>query len=100
MIAAASLRGWGAGARVAGAVVALGYLLGLVQGPLLAVAGGLALVTLGRSAGARGSDDLVFGGALAVLVGALQVGGLRWETLDLAELRGAQAVLGPALLVG
>ncbi|HEX2125347.1 MAG TPA: hypothetical protein VHF45_02155 [Thermoleophilaceae bacterium] len=98
--AAGSLRGWGAGTRVAGAVFTLGYLLGIVRGPLIAVAGGLALVTLGRCAAARGSDDLVFGGALAVLAGALQVGGLRWATPDLAELRGAQAVLGPTLLVG
>lgn len=95
-----SLRGWGAGARAAGAVLLLGYLLGLVQGPLPVVVGGLALLTLGRCAGARGSDDLVLGGALAVVAGALQVGGLRWETLELAQLRGAQAVLGPTVLVG
>lgn len=99
-VAAPSLRGWGAGARVAGSVLALGYLLGLVRGPLVAVVGGLALLTLGRCAAAAGSDDLLLGGALAVIAGALQVGGLRWETLDLAQLRGAQAVLGPTLLVG
>jgi hypothetical protein len=81
-------------------VIVLGYLLGLVRGPLLAVVGGLALVTLGRCAAAKGSDDVFLGGALAVLAGALQVGGLRWETLDLAQLRGAQAVLGPTVLVG
>jgi hypothetical protein len=81
-------------------VIALGYLLALVRGPLLAVAGGLALVTLGRCAAAKGSDDVFLGASLAVLVGALQVGGLRWETLDLARLRGAQAVLGPTVLVG
>jgi hypothetical protein len=97
--ATGSLRGWGAGARVAGSVIALGYLLGLVQGPVLAVAGGLALVTLGRCAASAGSDDLLLGAALAVVGGALQVGGLRWETLDLAQLRGAQAVLGPTVLV-
>lgn len=95
-----SLWGWGAGARAAGAVLLLGYLLGLVQGPLPAVVGGLALLTLGRSAAARGTDDLLLGGALAVIGGALQVGGLRWETLELAQLRGAQAVLGPTVLVG
>ena len=98
--AAGSLRGWGAGARIAGAVFTLGYVLGIVRGPLLAVAGGFALVTLGRAAAAAPPDDLVLGGALAVFVGALQVGGLRWETIELAELRGAQAVLGPSLLVG
>lgn len=95
-----SLRGWGAGARAAGAVVALGYLLGFVKGPLTAVLGGLALVTLGRCAACAGSDDVVLGAALAVLGGALQIGALRWETLDLAQLRGAQAVLGPTVLVG
>lgn len=97
---AGSLRGWGVGVRAAGAVFALGYLLGLVRGPLLAVVGGLALLTLGRCVGAAGSDDLFLGGSLAVLAIALQAGGFRWETLDLAQLRGAQAVLGPSLLVG
>lgn len=97
--AAGSLRGWGAGARAAGAVLVLGYLFGIVGGPLPIVVGGLALATLGRCAAADGSDDLVLGGALAVIGGALQVGGIRWETLDLAQLRGAQAVLGPTVLV-
>jgi hypothetical protein len=41
----------------------------------------------------------VLAGGLAVIGGALQVGGLRWQSLDLAELRGAQAVLGPTVLV-
>jgi hypothetical protein len=97
--AAGSLRGWGLGARAAGIVIALGYLLGLVGGPLPAVVGALALMTLGRCAAAGGSDDLVLGGALAAIGGALQVGALRWETLDLGRLRGAQAVLGPTVLV-
>ena len=97
--AAGSLTGWGLGARAAGAVLALGYLLGFVRGPLPAVVGGLALLTLGRCAAASGSDDLVLGGALAAIGGALLVGALRWETLDLARLRGAQAVLGPTVLV-
>ncbi|HEX2295545.1 MAG TPA: hypothetical protein VHN37_09580 [Actinomycetota bacterium] len=96
---AGSLLGWGLAARAAGAVVVLGYLLGLVRGPVVAVAGGLALVTLGRCASAKGRDDLVLGGALAVIAGGLTVGALRWETLDLARLRGAQAVLGPTVLV-
>ena len=99
-LTAGSLRGWGAGARAAGAVVLLGYLLGVVQGPLLAVIGGLALVTLGRCVAAGDPDDLFLGGSLAVLAAALQAGAFRWETLDLARLRGAQAVLGPSVLVG
>ena len=95
-----SLRGWGAGARAAGGVLALGYLLGLVRGPLVAVVGALALMTLGRCAAADDSDDLVLGGSITVVAGALLVAALRWETLDLPRLRGAQAVLGPTVLVG
>jgi hypothetical protein len=92
--------GWATGARAAGLVIALGYLLGLVRGPVVGVAGGLALVTLGRCAVAASPDDLHLGGALALLAGALGVGVLRWGALDLGDLRGAQAVLGPTLLVG
>jgi hypothetical protein len=98
---AAGLRGgWGAGARAAGIVIALGYLLGFVRGPIVAVVGGLALVTLGRCASSSPPDDMVLGGSLAVLAGALGVGALRWGALDLGDLRGAQSVLGPTLLVG
>lgn len=87
-------------ARVAGSIIAFAYLLGLVPGPLVSVVGGLALVTLGRAwllpeIGARRA-----GLSLAVLAGALGVGALRWGTLDLPELRGVQAVLGPTVLVG
>ena len=92
--------GWATGARVAGLVVALGYLLGVVRGPIVAVVGGFALVTLGRCAAATHSEDLHLGGSLALLAGALGVGALRWGALDLGDLRGAQAVLGPTLLVG
>ncbi|MDQ3983467.1 MAG: hypothetical protein M3271_12375, partial [Actinomycetota bacterium] len=92
--AAGSRGGWGAGARVAGTVVALGYLLGFVRGPVVAVLGGLALVTLGRCAYSSPPDDLAFGGALAALAVALGVGALRWGALDLGDLRGAQSVLG------
>lgn len=97
--AAGSLTGWGVGARAAGSVLALGYLVGLVGGPLPAVLGALALLTLGRCAASSRPDDLVLGGALAAIGGALLVGALRWETVDLAGLRGAQAVLGPTVLV-
>lgn len=98
--AAGSLRGWGIGARAAGAVLLLGYLLAIVGGTLPVVVGGLGLVTLGRAVRAAGKDDLFLAGSLAVVAVALQAGAFRWETLDLARLRGAQAVLGPTLLVG
>ena len=91
---------WSAGARAAGTIVALGYLLGLVRGPVMAVVGGLALVTLGRCVSARPPDDLVLAGSLAVLAGAVGVGALRWGVVDLGDLRGIQAVLGPTVLVG
>ena len=91
---------WSAGARAAGLVITLGYLLGLVTGPVVAVVGGLALVTLGRSAAGSAPGDLALSGSLAVLAGALGVGALRWGALDLGEVRGIQAVLGPTVLVG
>ncbi|MGH2753007.1 MAG: hypothetical protein ACRDLB_01110, partial [Actinomycetota bacterium] len=40
------------------------------------------------------------GVAIAVTAGALGVGALRWDAIELRALRGAQAVLGPTLLVG
>lgn len=91
---------WSAGARAAGMIVALGYLLGFVRGPVMAVIGGLALVTLGRGISAPAPEDLVLAGSLAVLAGAVGVGALRWGVVDLGDLRGIQAVLGPTLLVG
>jgi hypothetical protein len=87
-------------ARVAGSIIALAYLLGLVPGPLVSVVGGLALVTLGR---ALLLTELAARRAvisLAVIAGALGVGALRWGTLDLPELRGVQSVLGPSVFVG
>jgi hypothetical protein len=89
-----------AGARVAGLVLALGYLTGEVPGPLVAAVGGLALMTLGRCLTLdRGAQALSAAG-LAVVAGAVGVTGLRWDTLDLSGLRSVQAVLGPTLLVG
>lgn len=89
-----------AGARVAGAVIVLGYLSGLVAGPVVAVAGGLALMTLGRALLMPPRDEFIAAGALAVTAGALGIAALRWQALDLGELRGVQAVLGPTVLVG
>lgn len=86
-------------ARVAGTVVALGYLVGAVDGPVLGAVGGLALITLGRGLVAPGASYLFGIGAFAVLAGASGVIALRWATLDLADLRGLHAVLGPSLLV-
>ena len=88
------------GTRVAGAVIALGYLLGLVPGSVVAVVGALALVTFGRALMLDARAALVAGGALAVAGGALGIAALRWGALGLPELRGVQSVLGPTLLVG
>ncbi|HEV2757184.1 MAG TPA: hypothetical protein VG318_15570 [Actinomycetota bacterium] len=95
-----SVGAWPAGARAAGTIVALGYLLGLVRGPVMAVVGGLALVTLARCLAAPVPDDAALAAALAVLAGAVGVGALRWGVVDLGDLRGIQGVLGPTLLVG
>ncbi|MDQ4058868.1 MAG: hypothetical protein M3124_07065 [Actinomycetota bacterium] len=89
-----------AGARVAGLVLALGYLTGFVPGPLVAPVGGLALVTFGRCLDLDRSSQVLSAASLAVVAGAVGVTGLRWGTLDLAGLRSVQAVLGPTLLVG
>ena len=88
------------GSRAAGIVFALGYLLGIVPGPIVAALGGLALITFGRSLLLDRSGATLAALALAVVGGALGVGALRWSTLDLIELRGVQAVLGPTLWVG
>jgi hypothetical protein len=86
--------------RVSGVVFALGYLLGFLDGPIVAVAGGIALVVLGRLLLTEGREVLLGSVALAVFAGALGVAALRWNTLEIGTLRGAQAVLGPTLLVG
>lgn len=87
-------------ARVAGAVIALGYLLGLVPGPVVAVVGGMALMTYGRNLLLERRAALVAGAALAVLGGSLGIAALRWGALDLGAIRGVQSVLGPTVLVG
>jgi hypothetical protein len=46
------------------------------------------------------STGIVAGSALSIAAGAIGVGALRWGSLDLADLRGVQSVLGPTLLVG
>ena len=78
----------------------MGYLLGLVHGPVVAVVGGLALITFGRNLLLEHHAAALSGAALAVMAAALGIAALRWGALDLDELRGVQAVLGPTLLVG
>jgi hypothetical protein len=81
-------------------VFALGYLLGLVPGPIVAVVGGLALITFGRSLLLDRAGAAYAAAAVAVVAASLGVGALRWSTLSLDELRGVQEVLGPTLWVG
>jgi len=89
-----------AGARAGGLVLALGYLTGLVGGPLVAAVAGLALITFGRCLRMDRVDQAVAATGLAVIAGALGITALRWGTLELEELRSVQAVLGPTILVG
>ena len=95
MSAAASIA-----ARVAGAVTALGFLLGVVDGPIVAVVGALALIAFGRSLVTPVGTELIGPLAFAVVAGATGVVALRWSSLDLAAIRGVQAVLGPTVAVG
>jgi hypothetical protein len=104
--------------RVAGYSVALFYLLGADDGPVLVVVGGLGLAAIGRivhraearhAAGkhlvprfqSTGGTELLYPAAAFVVVAVgLTIPSLRWRLLDLSDLRGVQAVLGPTLLVG
>lgn len=97
---ASAASGFSVAARVAGAVICLGYLLGAVQGPVVSVVGGLALITFGRNLLLDHRAAAVSGAALAVMAAALGIAALRWGALDLGELRGVQSVLGPTVLVG
>lgn len=95
-----SASSFSAAARAAGAVIALGYLLGLVPGPVVAVVGGMALITYGRNLLLERVASLLSGAALAVIGGALGIAALRWGALELGDIRGVQSVLGPTVLVG
>jgi hypothetical protein len=95
-----SVSSFSAAARVGGLVVALGYLTGVVNGPLVAAMGGLALITLGRSLWMDRHGRALAAAGFAVVAGALGIAAIRWGTLELAELRSVQAVLGPTILVG
>jgi hypothetical protein len=87
------------GTGAAGLALALVFLIGVADGPVYLVVGGLGVAML-AAGGAWMSESLfaAFGGA--VVAGALLIPSLRWQMLDLSELRGVQAVLGPTLLVG
>lgn len=94
----AGLAALAAASRVAGAVIALGYLTGLVPGTLVAAVLALGALTFGRSL--AGSDRGLLGvSAFGVLVVASLVGALRWGSDSLDAIRGAQAVLGPTVLI-
>jgi hypothetical protein len=95
-----SIRALAAGARVGGLVLALGYLTGWADGPLVVAVGGLALITFGRALLMGRADRVLSAAALAVIGGAVGVAALRWGTLELSELRSVQSVLGPTVLVG
>lgn len=84
--------------RVAGSAIALGYLTGLVAGPLAVVVAAVALVTFGRAL-ADTTRPYLGPAAFAVIALAAAVGALRWGSSSLDAIRGAQAVLGPTVLI-
>lgn len=86
--------------RVAGLVVAAGYLLAVTEGPLMMVVGALALITFGRGLVVDRTHEALAGASLAVIAAALGVVALRWGSFDLGDIRGAQGVLGPSIAVG
>jgi hypothetical protein len=88
------------GAGAAGLALALVFLVGFADGPVILVVGGLAIAMLAAAAIGGPGERLFTACGVAVVAGALLFPALRWQTLDLAGLRGIQAVLGPTLLVG
>ena len=88
------------GTRVAGFVLVLGYVSGLVPGAVVSLVGGLALITFGRALLLDRHGTSIAATALAIAAGALGVAALRWGTLTIEELVGVQSVLGPTVLVG
>lgn len=97
--ASRSLVGLSLFARVAGAVVALGYLLGLVPGDVTAVIAAAALLSFGRGVAPQSTHSYLGLAAFGAIALAAAVGALRWATSSLDAIRGAQAVLGPTVLV-
>ena len=85
--------------RVAGAIGAIGFLTGIVDGPVIGALAGLSLVALGRSLVVAKGDELFGPVCFGILAGAAGSVALRWGTLDLPEIQGAQGVLGPTVVV-
>ena len=81
-------------------MIVAGYLTGLTPGPIVAVVGGLALITFGRVLLVDRVSTAGAAAGLAVIAGALGIAALRWGTLEVQGLTGAQSVLGPTVLVG
>lgn len=88
------------GLGIAGIVAAGAYITGVASGSTIELAGALLLIFVGRVVAGDAGDDVVLGVAAVALAGALAVASLRFATFDLEAIRGAQAVLGPAALVG
>ena len=86
-------------ARVAGVVGAVGYLLGLVDGPVLGLLGSVALLSFGRALASVDGGELIAPASFGVVAGAAGVVALRWGTLELDGIGGIQAVLGPIVSV-
>lgn len=80
-------------------ILAASYLTGLVPGTLVVVAGAIALVSAGKVLEEDAPTSVVNAAGFAILVTALGAAALRWGTMDLADWRGIQAVIGPPLLV-
>ena len=84
---------------MAGVVIALGYLVGLVPGPLVAAIGGVGVITFGRLIVVDKRWAAIGAFAFGIITLAALAGALRWGTSSLDAIRGAQAVLGPTLTV-
>ncbi|MDQ4143536.1 MAG: hypothetical protein M3198_07300 [Actinomycetota bacterium] len=88
-----------AGTRVGGALIALGFLMGLVPGPIAAAIGAVALLSFGRSLAVATFREYLGLAAFGVVALAAAVGALRWGSSSLDDIRGAQAVLGATVIV-
>ncbi|HEX2239691.1 MAG TPA: hypothetical protein VHJ82_00905 [Actinomycetota bacterium] len=67
---------------------------------MLGLLGGFLLAGFGRGLHLDQGRLVLSGVALSILTAGLTIGAARWGSPDLDHIRGAQAVLGPALLVG
>ncbi len=85
--------------RVAGFVIAAGFLSGVVPGTIVVAALALGLLTVGRGAAPEAVHQTLGAAAIGVVLLAVTVGALRWGSVSLDAMRGAQAVLGPTLLI-